>query len=245
MENLPIYIALVFGAATFLTVYLFYKAAGQSRKVLMFLLAWLIVQTVISVTGFYTVTDTIPPRFALTIGPPVLFMLALFMNPKGRKFIDSLNIKTLTLLHVIRIPIEVILLWLFVNKAIPQVMTFEGRNFDIISGITAPVIYYFAFIKRKIGAMGLVVWNVMCLGLLINIVVIAILAAPFAFQRLAFDQPNMAVLYFPFTWLPACVVPLVLFSHVAAIRRILIGKINIPVPETQSPAAKTFYSLPK
>jgi hypothetical protein len=61
---------------------------------------------------------------------------------------------------------------------------------------------------------------VICLGLLINIVSNAILSAPFPFQQFAFDQPNIAVLYFPFIWLPCCVVPLVLLSHLAAIRQL-------------------------
>jgi hypothetical protein len=42
----------------------------------------------------------------------------------------------------------------------------------------------------------------------------------FPFQQFAFDQPNIAVLYFPFIWLPSCVVPLVLLSHLAAIRQL-------------------------
>jgi len=37
---------------------------------------------------------------------------------------------------------------------------------------------------------------------------------------LAFDQPNIAVLYFPFSWLPTYVVPVVLFCHLAALRKL-------------------------
>lgn len=100
-------------------------------------------------------------------------------------------------------------------------MTFEGRNFDILSGITALVIYYFGFMKRKLNKWVLLFWNFCCLGLLVNIVSIAILSAPFSFQRFGFDQPNIAVLHFPFIWLPCCVVPVVLFSHLAAIRQLI------------------------
>jgi len=103
-------------------------------------------------------------------------------------------------------------------------MTFEGQNFDILSGLTAPIIFYVGFIKKRIGRKAMLVWNFLCLGLLINIVVIAVLSAPFPFQKLAFDQPNIAVLYFPFVWLPCCIVPLVLFSHVATIRQLLRGE---------------------
>jgi hypothetical protein len=105
-------------------------------------------------------------------------------------------------------------------------MTFEGMNFDILSGLTAPFVYYFGFIKKQLHTKFLIVWNILCLGLLINIVSIAILAAPTPFQKLALDQPNTAVLYFPFIWLPAIIVPLVLLSHLASLRQLLKSPIK-------------------
>lgn len=45
------------------------------------------------------------------------------------------------------------------------------------------------------------------------IVSIAILSAPFPFQQLAFEQPNVAVLRFPYILLPSVIVPLVYLSH--------------------------------
>jgi hypothetical protein len=161
-----------------------------------------------------------PPRFILLILPPLLLIGTAFVTAKGKYYIDTLDLKTLTLLHVIRIPIEIVLFLLCVNKAVPEIMTFEGRNFDIISGMTAPFIYYFGFIKKKLNTTAILIWNFICLGLLINIVVTAILSAPFPLQKFAFDQPNIALLYFPFIWLPCCVVPLVLSAHVAAIRKL-------------------------
>ena len=172
-------------------------------------------------TGFFTVTDTIPPRFVLLVGPPLLFILFLFLTRQGKQFIDSLDLKTLTLLHLIRIPVELVLFWLFLHQAIPQLMTFEGRNFDIISGLTAPLVYYFGFVKKILSPRIILLWNFVCLGLLFNIVINAILSAPTPFQQFAFDQPNIAVLYFPFVWLPGIIVPLVLFSHLAAIRQLV------------------------
>ena len=129
--------------------------------------------------------------------------------------------KYLTLLHTIRILVELVLFWLFLHKFAPQIMTFEGRNFDIISGLTAPFIFYFGFIKRTLPNKILLLWNFISIGLLINIVTIAVLSAPFSFQKLAFDQPNIALMYFPFIWLPCCIVPVVLFSHLAAMRQLL------------------------
>ncbi|MBN8693012.1 MAG: hypothetical protein J0L69_07425 [Bacteroidetes bacterium] len=221
MENLPAYISVVFGLTTFLTVGLIYRATNNSKATIVILLSWLALQTLIALSGFYTVTDTIPPRFLLLVLPPILFIIGLFTTSKGRQFIDSLDVKRLTFLHIIRIPVEIVLFWLFVNKTIPELMTFEGRNFDILSGLTAPFIFYFGFIKKQLDSRIILIWNFICLGLLINIIANAVLSAPFPFQKFAFDQPNIAVLYFPFNWLPSCVVPLVLFSHLVTIRQLI------------------------
>jgi hypothetical protein len=117
----------------------------------------------------------------------------------------------------------VVLFWVFLHKGIPEVMTFEGRNLDIISGITAPVIYYLGFVSGRLWPRTILSWNLICLALLVNIVTTAILSTPYPFQRFGFDQPNVAIFYFPFVWLPAVIVPIVLLSHLAAIRK-LIGK---------------------
>ena len=99
-------------------------------------------------------------------------------------------------------------------------MTFEGRNFDIISGLSAPVIWYFGFVKPKLSKTVIIIWNLICLGLLVNVSVYAVLSAPGNLQKFAFDQPNIALGYFPFLLLPGFIVPLVMLSHLAAIRKL-------------------------
>ncbi len=220
MENLPVYISILFVLTTCVTVYLFYKATNNSLPTLITLLVWLIVQAVVSLGGFYTFTNSISPRFLLLALPPLLLIAILFYTNSGREYIDQLNFKILTLLHLVRIPVEIVLYFLFLNNAVPQLMTFEGRNYDILSGLTAPLIFYFGFIKMTISRKVILLWNFICLLLLINIVVNAILSAPSPFQKFALTQPNIANLYFPFTWLPCCIVPLVLFSHLATIRHL-------------------------
>jgi uncharacterized membrane protein YhaH (DUF805 family) len=100
-------------------------------------------------------------------------------------------------------------------------MTFEGRNFDIIAGITSPFIAHFGFTKGRLNRQIILLWNIICLGLLLNIVVNALLSAPSSLQKFAFDQPNIAIVHFPFSWLPTFIVPVVLFGHLVSIRQLI------------------------
>lgn len=237
IENLPIYITLTFGLTTVATFWLFIHAikssASQPTKkkstaVSFGLAFWLALQALLSFENVYnTNTNSFPPKIMLMgILPGTLAIVLLFATFKGRQFIDSLPLKNLIYLNIIRIPVEIVLYWLFMNKAIPELMTFEGRNFDILAGITAPFIAYFGLTRQRIKRPIILVWNVISLGLLINIVVNALLSAPSPIQKFAFDQPSIAILNFPFSWLPTFIVPVVLLGHLTSIRQLLKQKNN-------------------
>ena len=229
LNNLPTYLPITFGITTIISLLFFYWIVQNSEKkiystssIFGLILVWSIIQSILSFTEFYiNDPDAFPPRFLLVILPPLILIIYLFNSKKGKEFIDSLPLFQLTMLHTIRIPVELILFGLFLAKAIPQLMTFEGRNLDIIAGITAPLVAIWGIQSEKMSPRSLIIWNFAMLALLINIVVNAILSAPFAFQMFAFDQPNVAVLTFPFVLLPAVIVPLVLFAHLVAIRQLL------------------------
>src|SRR5688572_25919924 len=205
MENIPFYVYVIFTLTLVAVLYLFYTATRNSRGFIILLSSWILLQSAIGISGFYTITDTMPPRFQLLLLPPLVFIIVQFSTKKGRRFVDSLDLKALAIIHVIRVPVEIVLYWLFVARAVPQLMTFEGRNFDIVAGITSPFIYYFGFVKNRLSKSIILAWNVLCLGLLLNIIINGILSAPSSFQQFGFEQPNIAVLYFPFLLLPACI----------------------------------------
>lgn len=228
IENLPWYISTVFLITSFSAAGIFLFAVRQNisdaipAKVFSFLLAfWLFFQAVIGIGGFYAETNAMPPRLFLFGIFPALLTIILYFVFARKSFIEKLPLKTLTIFHIVRIPVEIVLFWLFQQKLVPQLMTFEGRNFDILSGLTAPIIYFIAFRKGKTNRTLLIIWNLFALGLLINIVVNAVLSIPFPFQQFAFDQPNRGVLYFPYVWLPTVIVPLVLFAHLISLWRLL------------------------
>ncbi|MVN75902.1 hypothetical protein GO988_06140 [Hymenobacter sp. HMF4947] len=233
LPSVPSFLSLAFGLVTALAIGLLYYASHRSGRTLFVLLMWLLVQGACALSGFYTVATGWPPRLALLLLPPGALLLALVGTARGRRYLDGLHLATLTLLHVVRLPVELVLFGLYLHQAVPREMTFAGRNWDILMGLSAPAVYYFVR-RQRLGTRGLLLWNVVGLGLLFHIVVTAVLSAPSPFQRLAFEQPNVAILYFPFNWLPALVVPVVLLAHMAAIRQLLL-KSGTPVAAAGPP----------
>ena len=137
MEQLPAYINLFFILTTVIALVLFYQFTKNLRSIAV-VVFWLALQGIISLTGFYTVATGVPPRFVLLLLPPVIFIAVLFFTKAGKQSMNGYNLKYLTLFHIVRIPVELTLYWLYVHKAVPEIMTFEGRNFDILCGLTAP-----------------------------------------------------------------------------------------------------------
>lgn len=231
IENLPFYITATFFLTTLLTVWFLFrsaKPAGSSSaatRLLTFSLPlWMLLTGFLATTEFYRSPESLPPRVVAFGVLPALIFIAVYFVFFRTSFIDRLSLKHLTLLHIVRIPVEFVLLWLFQAGQIPKIMTFEGWNYDILSGITAPIIYFAVFRAGKTHPALLLIWNFVALGLLANIVTIAVLSFRSPLQKLAFDQPNIGVTYLPFIWLPAIIVPIVLFAHLAAIRQLTAGK---------------------
>ena len=218
MENLRLFTAIIFILTVALTMIWLRKALKNSSTSFPIILIWVMLQGVLGLTGFYQNTNEFPPPIAFLFFPPVLIIIVLFATTRGHRFIDQLKPGVLTRLQVVRIPVEIILYLLYLDHQVPELMTFAGGNYDIISGITAPFIYYYGYAKKTFSRNILLCWNFICLGLLLNIVVRAVLSSPSPLQKMAFDQPDIAILHFPYNWLPSVVVPLVLFSHLVSIR---------------------------
>jgi len=184
------------------------------------LLGWLGLTGYLSYSGFFTDYEAVPPRMIFGLVPPLLAVVLLMVIGPARRFLFRIPLFTLTYLHIVRIPVEIVLWWLFRQGQVPEMMTFEGANWDILSGITAPFVAHFLNQNNPKHRLAIFIWNLAALGLLLNIVVRGILSAPYATQLLSMDSPNYGVTIFPFLWLPVFIVPMVLLSHVVAINQL-------------------------
>jgi hypothetical protein len=181
------------------------------------MLAWLGGIGGLAMTGFFTHFEQLPPP----IVPPLVLMLGLTAwlawNRRVGAWVDALPLYALIWPQAMRIVVEVVLYLLGEDGIAPPQMTWEGLNLDVIAGLTAPVIAWAAFGGgRQVRWLG-IVWNVIGLGLLLNIVTVAILSTP----TFAVLQPeNTFIAYWPLVWLPTFVVPAALLMHVLSLRQL-------------------------
>ena len=231
MESVPGYVSIVFILTTFATIAFLIQAIKsvgvrtRPSQILIFLLPlWLIFQGILAIGGFYQNVEAVPPRLVLFGVLPAILTIALFFLFFRKEFIEKIPFSLLTLVHTVRIPVELVLLWLFFAGQVPQAMTFEGRNFDIVSGIFAPIVFYVAVRGGRFNKPILVGYNILGIILLCNVVIIALLSVPSPIQQIAIDQPNRAVLFFPYIWLPSIIVPIVLVSHLASLWKLWVSR---------------------
>lgn len=181
---------------------------------------WLVVQSVLGWSGFYRPADPSPRPLLLLFPPTVVIVVALIL-PRSRHWLRRLPLRPLVWVHAMRVVVELVLWGLLQRAVIPRAMTFEGTNFDILTGLTVPLAAVFGFANGRPRRWVLIPWHLMGLGLLVNVVTTAVLSMPTPLQQLNIDQPCVGVLYFPFTWLPAFVVPAVLLAHLVSLARLV------------------------
>ena len=218
--NLDTWINVVFLITTLITILIFYFANNRPLQLILLIIGWSIFQSILAYVGFYQNSVSIPPRFLLVLLPPTLLIVFGLLKKQREWIYKNKKTEISTFLHTIRIPVEIILLYLFFHKMIPELMTFEGLNFDIAAGITAPIIgilYYTHAISKK----ALLIWNILGLILILSILTMGVLSAELPIQQFAFDQPNRALNYFPFILLAATVVPIVIYTHISDILKLL------------------------
>ena len=220
MSQIPLFIPFLFICVTVLALAIYYQAFQRSTKILVLITSWFLIQAVLVLLGFYHADKGTLPRFLLLILPPILFILLVLLKGGGKRNYRP-SLKWLTLFHILRIPVELVLFCLFVYHKLPREMTFEGKNFDILAGLTAPFVFYYGFVKERLSLKVIIAWNIVGLILLINIVLIAFLSMPTVFQKFGAGQPNIAFFYFPFIWLPCGLVPMVIYAHLVTIRNLI------------------------
>lgn len=190
------------------------------KRFILGLSLWTLLVIGVASTGFFSDFTTFPPRIMVVLFIPlVTLILVSFRSKAVDDLLQVIPARNLLRLQVFRIVVEILLWACFIQNLLPVQMTFEGRNFDILSGVLGVVAAY-AFSNNR-AAMYL--YNFIGLGLLINIVTVAILSMPTPLRVFMNEPSNTLVTKAPFILLPALLVPLAYGLHFLSLRQLTLA----------------------
>jgi hypothetical protein len=199
------------------------SAISSSKKttvfngVLISVVLWTLVISVMSYLQIFNDFSSLPPKFFIVVIIPLITIIWAVSRPTTNEILRHISPHQIIFLQSFRVFVEVLLWMLFVDNLLPVQMTFEGYNFDILAGLTAPFIGW--FLRRNASARVMIIWNILCLMLLINIVTIAILSTPVPFRVFMNEPANTIVTQFPVVWLPGLLVPLAYTLHILSLKQ--------------------------
>ena len=152
--------------------------------------------------------------FALAVG--------LAVSPAGKRIAIGLPLSALVGYQAFRVLVELALHRAYREGLMPVQMSYSGRNFDIISGVTAALLGLWLVMRPTLSRRLVFAWNTLGLALLVNIITVALLSAPTPLRVFMNEPANVWVTRFPWIWLPTVMVLAALCGHVLVYRRLAI-----------------------
>ena len=172
-----------------------------------------------AVSGRLARFDAFPPPMFLMILSVFIMGFGVGFSGIGRHAADTVPLATLIGLQAFRLPLEVVMHRAGALGIMPPQLSYGGYQFDVVTGLTACLLYGLMRGGVAVPRWALWAWNVWGWWCLFVITVIAVTSSPVL--RLFGDDPrnvNTWVLYFPYVWLPVVLVTVAIAGHVMVTR---------------------------
>lgn len=160
-----------------------------------------------------------PPRFALAfIIPSFIFTgIFLFFNRK-KNWIAGIPESWLIYFQSFRILVETLFIYAFLERVFNREVTIEGYNFDMLFGISAPIVGLLVYKLKVLPKKVLVAWNYLGLAVLASVIVVFMLSIynPTTFGSEVPLLPLKAITY-PYVLIAGFLMPSAVFMHVLSL----------------------------
>ena len=186
-----------------------------------FIAIWLIYLSVLSYTEVLT-DFSLPPKMPLLVVLPIFILIIVSLFKKGTSdFVAATSVSWLIYIQSFRIIVELIIWGAYKEGIVPVETTFEGQNLDIIVGLTAVPLAYYAK-KKKIEPIVLVLWNIASLLILANTVRLFITTAYFPAEMMQ-DGPLVGSEFakLPYLLIAGFFMPLAIYIHALSLKQLL------------------------
>jgi hypothetical protein len=182
------------------------------------LVAWLIYVGTLALNGVLGDAALKPPGPVFILAPILIYLIVFVAgSEKALLIATSFPPAALILLQSFRIVVELFFYQLWIDGLAPRMLTFEGANFDILTGLTAPLAAWAATrgpVGRRVGF----VWNILGLLILVNVAIRAVLSSPGPLNVIHTEVPNLSIGVFPFSYIAGFLAPLAATLHILTFR---------------------------
>jgi hypothetical protein len=185
------------------------------------LFGWLTVSSLVAFRGTLLNFTAAPPKILLILLPAILAIIYISNSKRVNAILEVIPHDWLVYIQSFRVLVEIFLWMMFAKGIIPLQMTFEGINYDILAGLSAPLVAYYTFSIKKWPQIVALLWNFSGFLLVLNITIVAIVSAPGPLRQFFNEPANTMIAYFPYVWLPAFIVPFAFLMHVLSIKQLI------------------------
>lgn len=162
---------------------------------------------------------SLPPRLVLLIVlPAVAGCVFLTGREHFREVLTRTPAHVPVYLQSFRIVVEFLIYGAFVEGVFPERATFSGINFDILVGLSAPVIA-FLYQGGRISEKGLLTWNL--LSMLILSVTVYSFISTYYFSDYIARSGSTGFTKMPYLLLASVLLPVAVYLHIFSLRQII------------------------
>ena len=179
---------------------------------------WLLYTYLMAASGFLK-DLSLPPRFPLLLIIPLfIFIGFLFRTKRNSAIIGAIPRSWPIYFQSFRIIVELLFVATVAQGLLHKEVSIEGYNFDMIFGLTAPVICLLVYRLKSIPEKIVLYWNYLGLAVLLSVILLFLTTA--FFPRVWGHDTSFiptGFLDFPFILVAAYLMPLAVFIHILSI----------------------------
>jgi len=179
---------------------------------------WQVYIFIVASSGIIATYD-LPPRFPLFLIMPAFLFTGIFIyKNRNNAWIQNIKPSTLIYIQVFRVAVETLFVFSISANVLPKIVTIEGYNFDMLIGLSAPIVAYLVFSRKMLPIKVALLWNYLGLAILASVVALFI-TSTFAPNLYGSDIPliSLEATRYPYVLIAAFLMPLAVFFHVLSI----------------------------
>jgi hypothetical protein len=203
-----------------------HQASALQRRYVIGASLWLFAVSAASYSGALLPGSGPPLPFVAMLASVLALGIAFARSAVGERLARGLPLAVLVGFQGFRLPLELAMHRAHSEGLMPIQMSYSGRNFDIVTGVTA-IALALALSVTQVPRWVVRAWNVVGLLLLANILGVAMASTPM-FAYFGPDRLNVWVMWMPYTLLPAVMVLAAWAGHLIVWRALSLRAASRP-----------------